>query len=74
MEMIDLIMKWLVAPLAGFVWLIFRGQQTQQTDIAVLKATTSANKEAHDREYKQLQDNFKAVFTKLDNIEQALRK
>lgn len=74
MEMIDLVMKWLVAPLAGFVWLIFRGQQTQQTDIAVLKATTSANKEAHDREYKQLQDNFKAVFTKLDNIEQALRK
>lgn len=74
MEMIDLIMKWLVAPLAGFVWLIFRGQQTQQTDIAVLKATASANKEAHDREYKQLQDNFKAVFTKLDNIEQALRK
>jgi hypothetical protein len=40
----------------------------------VLKATTAANKEAHDREYKQLQDNFKAVFTKLDNIEQALRK
>lgn len=74
MEMIDLIMKWLVAPLAGFVWLIFRGQQTQQTDIAVLKATTMANKEAHDREYKQLQDNFKAVFTKLDNIEMALRK
>lgn len=74
MEMIDLVMKWLVAPLAGFVWLIFRGQQTQQTDIAVLKATASANKEAHDREYKQLQDNFKAVFTKLDNIEQALRK
>jgi chaperonin cofactor prefoldin len=40
----------------------------------VLKAEAAANKQAHDREFKQLQDNFKAVFTKLDTIEMALRK
>ncbi len=40
----------------------------------MLKAEAAANKQAHDREFKQLQDNFKAVFTKLDTIEMALRK
>jgi hypothetical protein len=74
MEVIDVVMKWVVAPVAAFVWLMYRAQQTQQTDIAVLKAEAVANKQAHDREFKQLQDNFKAVFTKLDNIEMALRK
>jgi hypothetical protein len=74
MEVLDVVMKWVVAPVAAFVWLMYRSQQTQQTDIAVLKAEAAANKQAHDREFKQLQDNFKAVFTKLDNIEMALRK
>jgi hypothetical protein len=51
-----------------------KNQQQHQTDIAVLKAVHAANKEAHDREFKELRDNFKAVFAKLDNIEAALRK
>jgi hypothetical protein len=33
-----------------------------------------ANKLAHDREFKEMRDNFKIVMTKLDSIEQALRK
>jgi hypothetical protein len=74
MEVLDVVIKWVIAPVAAFVWLMYRVQQTQQTDIAVLKAEAAANKQAHDREFKQLQDNFKAVFTKLDNIEMALRK
>jgi len=49
-------------------------RQVHSTDIAVLKAQAAANKEAHDREFKQLQDSFKAVFAKLDDIEKALRK
>jgi len=48
--------------------------QARHTDIEVLKATAAANKEAHDREFKQLQESFKAVFAKLDGIEEALRK
>lgn len=67
-------MKWVVAPVAGFVFLQYRTQQSHATEIAVLKAEAAANKLAHDREFKQLQDNFKAVFTKLDTIEMALRK
>ena len=68
------LMQWVVVPVAGFVWLMYRTQQDHGTKLAVLAAVHDANKEAHDREFKQLQDNFKAVFAKLDNIEQALRK
>lgn len=74
MEMLDAVMKWVVAPIAAFVWVLYRTQQTHATDIAVLKAEATANKAAHDREFKQLQDSFKAVMLKLDDIERALRK
>lgn len=74
MELIEAAMKWIVAPIAAFVLLQYKTQQTHGTDIAVLKAQAVANKEAHDREFKQLQDSFKAVFAKLDDIERALRK
>jgi hypothetical protein len=74
MEIIDAVMKWIVAPVAAFVWLLHSRVQGQSTDIAVLKATADAYKEAHDREFKEMRDNFKAVFAKLDSIEQALRK
>jgi soluble cytochrome b562 len=74
MDLIDAAMKWIVAPVAAFVFLQYRTQQVHATDIAVLKAQAAANKEAHDREFKQLQDSFKAVFAKLDDIEKALRK
>jgi hypothetical protein len=74
MEFLDVAMKWVVAPVAAFVWIIFRTQQDHSTDIAVLKATQQANKEAHDREFKEMRGSFKAVLDKLDSIEQYLRK
>jgi len=74
MDLIEAAMKWIIAPIAAFVFLQYRTQQVHSTDIAVLKAQAAANKEAHDREFKQLQDSFKAVFAKLDDIEKALRK
>lgn len=74
LEIIKAVMQWVVLPVSGFVWLMYRTQQTHQTEIAVLKAISAANKEAHDREFKEMRENFKAVFTKLDTIEQALRK
>ena len=74
MELLEAVMKWIVAPVAAFVFMQYRTQQAHSTDIAVLKAEAAANKQAHDREFKQLQDSFKAVFAKLDDIERALRK
>jgi len=74
MEVIDTIMKWVIAPVAAFVWMLHNRVQMQTTDIAVLKATAEANKLAHDREFKEMKESFKAVFEKLNSIEQALRK
>jgi hypothetical protein len=74
MDLLDAAMKWIVAPVAAFVWIIFRTQQDHSTAIAVLKATQQANKEAHDREFKEMRGSFKAVLDKLESIEQYLRK
>lgn len=73
-EMIDTIMQWVVLPVAGFVWVMYNRQGDHHTDIAVLKAQNEANKLAHDREMKEMKQTIAAIFTKLDNIEQALRK
>jgi hypothetical protein len=48
--------------------------QAQQTDIAVLKAETATNKQAHDREMKEIRDTTERIFQKLNSIEEALRK
>ena len=73
-EMIDTIMQWVVLPVAGFVWVMYNRQGDHHTDIAVLKAQHEANKLAHDREMKEMKDTIRAIFIKLDTIEQALRK
>lgn len=74
MDVLEAIMKWIVAPVAAFVWFLHRNQQSHATDIAVIKATLHATKEAHDREFKELKSNFKTVLDKLDSIETYLRK
>lgn len=74
MEVINTIMQWIVAPVAAFVFLIYRTQQDHATELAVLSAVHDANKEAYDKEFKEMRENFKTVMSKLDNIEQALRK
>ncbi|WP_439137539.1 hypothetical protein [Roseicyclus sp.] len=74
MEILDAIMKWIVAPVAGYVWFLHGKTQMHGIEIAVLKATAAAQKEAHDREFKELRDTMKSVVAKLDSIEQALRK
>lgn len=74
MEVLNTIMQWIVAPVAAFVFLIYRTQQDHATKLAVLSAVHDANKEAYDKEFKEMRENFKTVMSKLDNIEQALRK
>lgn len=73
-KLADTLLKWLVAPMAAVLWMLHKTQQDHRTDLAVLKAEAVANKQAHDREFKELRDSFKAVMSKLDSIEEALRK
>jgi len=37
MEAIDMILKYIVLPVGGFVWMLFSRQQSHNTDIEVLK-------------------------------------
>ena len=74
MEALDMILKYIVLPVGGFVWMLFSRQQSHHTDIEVLKAQVNATKEAHDREFREVRESFKRVFEKLDGIEEALRK
>lgn len=73
-SLLDLLFKIVIAPVAGFLWLLNNRLNRQATDIAVIQATMQVQKEAHDREFKEVKDSFKRVFEKLDNIESALRK
>jgi hypothetical protein len=74
MEIITAIMQWVVAPVAAFVWILHNRVQVQQTEIAVLRAMHEANKEFHDREFRELRETLKTINSKLDSIEQAMRK
>lgn len=74
METVDLVLKWIVAPVAAFVWLLHNNQQKHSTDIEVLKAQAAASTKAHDLEMKNLQILIQKVFDKLDKIEESLRK
>lgn len=74
LDILRMIIQWGVVPLVAFVWLIHKNQQNHNTEIAVLKAVYDANKESHDREFKEVKESFKTVLAKLEGIEQHLRK
>jgi hypothetical protein len=74
MDVLNTVLQWVVAPVGAFVWLLHNKTQTHSTEIAVIKATQQANKEAHDREFKEMRGSFKAVLDKLESIELHLRK
>ncbi len=74
MEMLEFIAQWLAAPLAFVVWFLFMKSTKNERDIAVLQAQYESNRLAYDREMKELKETVKAIFNKLDSIEQALRE
>ena len=71
--MVDLIMQWLVLPMALLGWHLFNRCTKHETEIAVLKTQIETAKLSYDREMKEIKDTIKQIFNKLDNIEQALR-
>lgn len=73
-DVMDSIMRWVVAPVAAFVWILYNKQQAHATSIAVLQAQMNAFQLAHDREIKEIRDTSRAIMAKLDSIEEALRK
>jgi hypothetical protein len=74
LEVLGVVMQWVIAPVAAFVWVLYNKQQMHHTDIAVLKAETVSARQAHDREIKEIRETSRAIFAKLDSIEESLRK
>ena len=70
----DNILQYVVIPVSGFLWLMYRTQQSTSIKLAVLEALLDRTKEGHDREIKEMRETVKHIFNKLDIIEQALRK
>ena len=66
MELFDSVMRYVVIPIAGFVWLIFQRQQDHTTQIAVLKTETEMARQNHDREIKEIKDKLDKILQKLD--------
>ena len=73
MEMLEFIIQWLAAPLAFVVWFLFMKATKNEKDIAILNAQYESNRVSYDREMKEMKDTIKAIFNKLDSIEQSLR-
>lgn len=74
LKFLSMLMQWIVAPVAAFVWMIYRKQNNHDTAIAVLQAETATARTAHDREIKEIRETSRAIMAKLDSIEAALRK
>jgi hypothetical protein len=73
-ELLNQIMTWIVAPVAGYVFLLHKTVQGNTVQIAVLNAEIANLRELHGREVKDMKVSMERIFEKLDNIEQALRK
>jgi len=72
-EMIEFIIQWIGAPLVFVVWFLFMKATKNEKDIAILNAQYEANRVSYDREMKEMRETIKAIFNKLDSIEQSLR-
>lgn len=74
LNFLSVLMQWIVAPVAAFVWVMYQKQQRHDTAIAVLQSETASARLAHDREIKEIRETSRAIMAKLDSIEEALRK
>ena len=73
-EILNVLMQWIIAPVAASVWFLYREQQKHTTAIAVLQAQSLTAQTAHDKEIKEVRETMRAIMLKLDSIEGALRK
>ena len=74
MDLLTQIMTWVVAPVAGYVFMLHRRLTDHTTQIAVLNSEINNLRELHGREVKDIKVTMDRIFEKLDSIESALRK
>jgi hypothetical protein len=74
MEIIDLTMKWIVAPLAGVVVWLLKRVASMATEIKVLETKIEAQSQASRAAHENLQSQMTQILNKLDSLEEYLRK
>lgn len=74
MELIDPLMRWIVAPLAAMVIWMLKKITAMSTEMRVLEAKLEAQTEASKNAHAALQQQMTQVLSKLDGIEAYLRK
>jgi len=74
MELIDPLMRWIVAPLAAMVIWMLKKITAMSTEMRVLEAKLEAQAEASKNAHAALQQQMTQVLSKLDGIESYLRK
>jgi len=73
-ELIDPLMRWIVAPLAAMVIWMLKKITNMSTEMRVLEAKLEAQAEASKNAHAALQQQMTQVLSKLDGIESYLRK
>jgi hypothetical protein len=73
-DVVKLVLQFAVLPIGAFMWMHYKLTQAHDTEIAVMKSEYNLTKEGHDRELKEIKEGFKAVLSKLDEIQKDFRK
>jgi hypothetical protein len=73
-DVAKVILQFAVLPIGAFMWMHYKLTQAHDTEIAVMKSEYNLTKEGHDRELKEIKEGFKAVLSKLDEIQKDFRK
>jgi hypothetical protein len=74
LHFLNSVVQWIIAPVAAFVWVLYRVQNTHETKIAVLNANIQSLQKTHEREITEIRETSRAIMAKLSSIEEALRK
>ena len=74
MEVLDMTMKWIVAPLLGVVIWLLKRVTSMATEIKVLETKIEAQGEASRQAHQNLNQQMGQVLAKLDGIEAYLRR
>ncbi len=67
MELLELGLRWVVAPMAAVVWMMYRQQQVHNTQLAVLQNQADIVRTAHDREIRDIKEMLNKILEKLDD-------
>jgi len=67
MDIFEAAMRWIIAPIAIVVWMMYQRQQTHSTKLAVLQNQSDMLRVTYDREIRDIKDMLHKILEKLDD-------